>query len=142
MMVGLLWGGQLTEFYRDVGSRIRTARESKSLSQDAVARKVGLSRTSLTNIEKGRQRLLLHTFVGIARELEISAADLLPAMGGSSLVVSVKLPSNLEQKERDFVQRSLGGPINHNASTPKVRHLPKGTGTSRTKQHCNRSRKR
>ena len=44
------------EFYAEVGRRVRMAREAAGLTQDALADQVELSRTSVTNIEKGRQK--------------------------------------------------------------------------------------
>src|SRR5437879_2601330 len=52
-------------FYKQVGEKIRS-RRGKKLSQEALASAVGLTRTSISNIEKGRQRLLLHTLVDVA----------------------------------------------------------------------------
>jgi transcriptional regulator with XRE-family HTH domain len=42
-----------------VGLRIRQIREALGLSQDDLAKRVGLKRVSVTNTEIGRQRLLL-----------------------------------------------------------------------------------
>ncbi len=54
------------------------ARERAGLTQDALAARVSLSRTSVTNIEKGRQKVLLHTFWGLADALGVAPAVLLP----------------------------------------------------------------
>ena len=45
---------------------LRDAREKSGRTQEDVAKAVSLTRTSLTNMEKGRQKLLLHTFTDIA----------------------------------------------------------------------------
>lgn len=42
-----------------VGVRIRMIRETLGLTQDDLAKRVGLERTSVVNIELGRQRILL-----------------------------------------------------------------------------------
>ncbi len=65
-------------FYAEVGRRVRVARERAGLTQDALAMCVTLSRTSVTNIEKGRQKVLLHTFCSLAEALSIEPATLLP----------------------------------------------------------------
>ena len=70
--------GDHQQFYEEVGRRIRKSRQDKGLTQEFLAEKVRLSRTSLTNIEKGRQKLLLHTLAAIAQALQIAAASLLP----------------------------------------------------------------
>lgn len=65
-------------FYRELGRRIREAREKSGITQEALGVKVSLTRTSVTNIEKGRQQLLVHTLVEIAKALNIAPESLLP----------------------------------------------------------------
>jgi DNA-binding XRE family transcriptional regulator len=65
------------QFYAEVGHLIAKARVGR-LTQQALANKALLTRTSIINIEKGRQQILLHTLVDIARALSIAPADLLP----------------------------------------------------------------
>lgn len=65
-------------FYVAVGKRIADARVLKRLTQDALARDIGLTRTSIVNIEKGRQQLLFHTLVQIAHVLKVEPVDLIP----------------------------------------------------------------
>ena len=65
-------------FYREFGDRLRLARQAKGMSQAAVAPEVGLSRTSVANIERGRQRISLHLLMEFARVLEVEPCDLLP----------------------------------------------------------------
>jgi transcriptional regulator with XRE-family HTH domain len=67
-----------TDFYRKVGERIRAKRQERGLSQESLAIAVGLKRPSLSNIEKGRQNLLLHTIHDIAETLNTSIGELLP----------------------------------------------------------------
>lgn len=42
-----------------LGARIRMIRETLGLTQDDLAKRVGLERTSVVNAEAGRQRFLL-----------------------------------------------------------------------------------
>ena|ERR1700738_3990094 len=65
--------------YRELGSKIRQGRERQGLTQDALAKRVGLSRTSITNIEQGRQTILVHQLVEFARALNVDTAALLPS---------------------------------------------------------------
>jgi len=46
--------------YRLLGARIEQTRTVLGWTQLELAKKVGLTRTSVTNIESGRQRILLH----------------------------------------------------------------------------------
>lgn len=64
--------------YQLVGERIRDARNRARLSQAKLAEKLQMSRTSVVNIEAGRQRLPLHVLWQVAKELETEAALLLP----------------------------------------------------------------
>lgn len=70
-------------FYEAVGRRIREARKGK-ITQEALASLVSLTRTSIVNIEQGRQQLFVHTLVDIARALQVPIADLIPVTNGTS----------------------------------------------------------
>lgn len=65
-------------FYVDFGRRVRAARERSSLTQQALADALGLTRSSVANIEAGRQRALLHMTAAVAAATGVAAADLLP----------------------------------------------------------------
>ena len=65
-----------TRLYRVVGNRIREERNAGGMSQRDLARKVGLTRTSIANIEAGRQRFLLHTLSEFAVALNVAEIDL------------------------------------------------------------------
>ena len=62
------------------GSVIRFAVSEKTagLSQEDLAGAIGLTRTSVSNIENGRQKVLLYTFEKILRVLNVQPSDLLP----------------------------------------------------------------
>lgn len=78
-------------FYAELGSRIRTVREKSGLTQEALSSLVSLTRTSITNIEKGRQKLLVHTLVDIAAALNVAPEALLPQSQFSSTTEIDKL---------------------------------------------------
>ncbi len=82
-------------FYEEVGRRIRDARKRRTpaLTQDELARLVGLTRTSITNVEHGRQKCLLHTLADIAAALQVEAASLIPS--------SAKPPADLDDALRN-----------------------------------------
>ena len=46
--------------YRLVGAKIEHIRSALGWTQEELAKKIGIQRTSITNIEAGRQRILLH----------------------------------------------------------------------------------
>lgn len=51
------------------GLRMRMIREVIGMRQEELAKNIGLTRTSVVNIEAGRQRVLLHTVEAVARGL-------------------------------------------------------------------------
>jgi DNA-binding XRE family transcriptional regulator len=89
-------------FYAALGRQIAQARMGR-LTQDALAKKAALTRTSIINIEKGRQQVLVHTLVDIARALDISPADLL--LAADDVEVSLRDKS---EKGRDWIKKSTG----------------------------------
>lgn len=60
-----------------VGVRIRMIRETLGMSQEELAKRVGLQRVSVTNTETGRQRLLLDGIERYAAALGTSPKHLL-----------------------------------------------------------------
>lgn len=68
----------LENFYAGLGQRIREERIRHGLTQKDLADKVDLTRTSVTNIELGRQKLLVHTLIEIAEALDLDPGTLLP----------------------------------------------------------------
>jgi transcriptional regulator with XRE-family HTH domain len=68
------------DLYRELGRRIRQARQrnGEKLSQDALAKRLGISRASVVNIEAGRQRAPLHLLWQIAELLGTDLTQLIP----------------------------------------------------------------
>lgn len=66
------------EFYAAVGKKIAETRKRLGITQEALASKIFLTRTSVINIEKGRQQLLVHMLLDIARALHVNPSDLIP----------------------------------------------------------------
>lgn len=98
------------KFYEELGKSIRARREELKITQAELGDRLGLSRTSVTNIECGRQRLLIEQFCQLADVLKCDRDTLL----------SPALRTGREQKtaQRDlasmpavarFVQKALQG---------------------------------
>lgn len=68
------------QLYVIIGKKIRDRRNELHITQDELANAahVELTRTSITNIEYGQQRIQIHTLYAIANALEMSIHDLLP----------------------------------------------------------------
>jgi len=69
---------RLEPIYLDFGQRLRKARRRAKLTQEALGKRVGLSRTSITNIEQGNQHVGLHLLYELARAVGVRPVDLLP----------------------------------------------------------------
>ena len=63
--------------YGKMGMRIRQVRKIKGWSQDALAKKCGISMSFLGHIERGTRIMSLETFVNICQALEADADELL-----------------------------------------------------------------
>jgi DNA-binding XRE family transcriptional regulator len=66
--------------YQKLGQRIRRKREVANLTQTQLAERVGVLRTSITNIEAGRQKAPLHIIYELCAVLEVDIKDILPPL--------------------------------------------------------------
>lgn len=72
--------------YAHVGRKIKELREGelggrRRVTQAQLASQVGLERTSITNIEKGEQKVPLHVLYKICSVLNGDIKELLPSIG-------------------------------------------------------------
>lgn len=91
------------QFNEELGRRIRAARQGK-ITQATLGARVGLSRTAVTNIECGRQRLLVDQLVAIAAAIGVPVLDLLPPSSTSALTAAA---NDARISEMPTVQRWL-----------------------------------
>jgi DNA-binding XRE family transcriptional regulator len=92
-------------FYQEFGRRLAVARRAAKVTQEALSKSVGLSRTSIVNIEKGRQPVQLHLVGKMASSLGIAAAMLIP---DPSLLKPAELPADIakvSEHNRPWVER-------------------------------------
>lgn len=68
----------IENFYTHVGEKLRSVRMAAGFSQDVLAQRVGLTRSSIANLEAGRQRVALHLFVAICQALDKDICEFLP----------------------------------------------------------------
>ena len=68
------------KIYREIGQRIRDVRESRKMKQAELAELLGLTRTSVTNIERGKQKITLDSLYALCQRFGLEAQDLLPAV--------------------------------------------------------------
>lgn len=101
------------EIYRLIGSRIAARRKDLRLKQVEVAEQIGLTRASLANIEKGRQKIMLHQVYKIAEALKTdSILDLVPPRFAASapdepvVFAEADMREDLRAQAEQFVRRA------------------------------------
>lgn len=65
-------------FYLLLGANIRSVRLDRGLTQGDLAAAIGLDRSSIANIERGRQKVPLYAFTLLTEVLSQDPAELLP----------------------------------------------------------------
>jgi transcriptional regulator with XRE-family HTH domain len=69
-----------TVLYREIGNLLKQERIKKDLTQEQLAKMVGLKRTSITNLEAGRQQVPVHAAYEICQALGTELDALLPSI--------------------------------------------------------------
>ncbi|MCX6291630.1 MAG: helix-turn-helix transcriptional regulator [Bacteroidetes bacterium] len=67
-------------FYLELGKRITKHRKKAGLKQESLASLISLSRTSMINIEKGRQQPSIYLLCEIANHLNVTVTALVPKL--------------------------------------------------------------
>lgn len=94
--------------YSEMGSLIRAERKKLGITQEELGERVGLKRTSITNIERGTQKIQVHILYAIAEALGVSASSLLPQApppGGRELLGRTK--KKLPPDAHEFTKKVL-----------------------------------
>jgi DNA-binding XRE family transcriptional regulator len=94
-------------FYNEFGKKLAEVRRTANVTQEALAKSVGMSRTSIVNIEKGRQPVHLHLVAKIATSLGTSVSVLIPdvtLLASPTLVPDLK---KVSEQNRPFVERIM-----------------------------------
>lgn len=83
-------------FYNDLGEKIKVERLRQRISQEELANYLGLTRSSIINLEKGRHRPSVYQLIQIAAMLNIEYTKLIPV----ALQVNRNTTTNKELKEK------------------------------------------
>lgn len=99
--------------YKALGKNIRDLRATKQganglLTQAELAKYVGLERTSITNLEKGSQKVPLHVLYAVCNTLDVDVVDVLPPL---QEVVRRETSTQLDLISASAQQASAGRPI-------------------------------
>ncbi|WP_315729214.1 MULTISPECIES: helix-turn-helix transcriptional regulator [unclassified Bradyrhizobium] len=104
------------EIYRIVGARLAAQRKKLRLKQSEVADRIGLKRASLANIERGRQKLMLHQIYKLAAALEVeSITDLVPSnfsleqASGPLMIEGSDVSEAQRAQIEQYIRRTGGG---------------------------------
>jgi transcriptional regulator with XRE-family HTH domain len=76
---------KVSPVYVAFGETLRRVREAKGLTQARLGELVSLDRSSISNIEAGRQRVALDTLFEFAHALAVDPHDLLPTAGATTI---------------------------------------------------------
>lgn len=89
----------------EIGERIRTLREKKNLSQEDLARSIGLHRVVLTKIELGKRPVKSTELLSIAQSLGVSMEDLVQNVKEKSLVARFRASGEVDEVFRADVEK-------------------------------------
>ena len=100
--------------YGRLGEHVRSLRRRKGLTQAELARRLDptgdkLGRTSVANIEAGRQRIALHTFIDLAMALDVAPEELLPREPRRVPKVAERF-RNFPQREQEWLLKVFTEP--------------------------------
>ena len=97
-----------SDFNRQVGQNLRDRRTARRQTQDQLATALHLQRTSVVNIEAGRQSMSLYTAVLAATALGCAVTDLIPASERTDFDVDVAF-GDTEDASMEFLDRIRAG---------------------------------
>lgn len=104
-------------FYKKLGLQIRIARKNAKYKQEILALELGLTRTSLVNIEHGNQKIPLHILLDLARILEVEMIELLPTMNSLNIF-------NLSKKSESSLSKEVEQKVdNLDRAMEKLKHF-------------------
>lgn len=72
------------DIYFEIGRRLKELREEKQYKQSDVGEYVGLTRSSIANIEQGRQKLQIDTLYDFAFFYKVDVKEILPDISNFS----------------------------------------------------------
>lgn len=99
----------IQNFYSALGTKIKKSREkdNRRITQEILGRNIGMSRTSIVNIEQGRHHIQVHTLLEIAKQLDVSIAELLPENSAEKVTTLPYYTKSFSQKESESIEKEL-----------------------------------
>ena len=68
----------VTPLFREIGERVRCVRTMAGMSQADLARAAAVTRTTITHLEAGKQKVALESLYLIARALDVPVYFFIP----------------------------------------------------------------
>jgi len=118
-------------FYKILGQRIHDLRNRRKFTQEQLGALIvpSLTRASIANIEAGKQGVLIHTFVSIARALTVAPEELL---AGDAPFKEVRDQVQTELEKKLSVPPGASARLMHRLlEQPKLTQRRKSERTSR-----------
>jgi transcriptional regulator with XRE-family HTH domain len=94
--------------YVALGRRIAKLRKDRGLTQAGLAGVLGLTRASIANIERGRQKFLVHTVLQLVAALGVSPNKLLAGLGAPAHAQLDALLEDRPAEVRDWIRSAVG----------------------------------
>jgi DNA-binding XRE family transcriptional regulator len=101
---------KINELYKRIGLLIAKARRSRKgtvVTQAQLAEHIGISRTSMVNIERGHHKVSIHHLYTIAESLGVSVIDLLPDEDTRDVELPREVLNKLKPSERKYVENVI-----------------------------------
>lgn len=86
--------------YQRLGRELRARRKERRLTQEELATKLGMRRTSIANMEAGRQATPLHVIYQMCEILEISVREFLPPVHEISIEDTARVSIQIDGVEK------------------------------------------
>ena len=102
----------IKSIYEKIGQQIQRLRQRRGLTQTDLAHRLNLSRTTIVNIEQGRQAVMLPTLYTLTEILNVPLSDLLPNQPVKKAAkTATHLPASfnneLTPQDRDWIKNRL-----------------------------------
>ena len=94
--------------YVALGRRIARLRKDRGLTQAGLAGLLGLTRASIANIERGRQKFLVHTVLQLVSALRVSPNELLAGLGTPAGAPLDALLEDRPAAVREWIRSAVG----------------------------------
>jgi transcriptional regulator with XRE-family HTH domain len=111
---------EIDRFYLELGRRVRDARSDAGVTQAHLAEAIQMTRSSVANLEAGRQRVPLHLLFAIADSLGVEAHSLLPVREPQAHLSLQELDElsrrPLSQEDRSFLRTTLRAAVNRSVA--------------------------